>query len=68
MTETRPCVHGEVCRAYMERLGWMKPERHGIIDRLIGDGAAARACILSTDCPHGCEFYRPKTVGHRHVS
>lgn len=50
----RPCIHGEVCRAYMQmfpavkiRGGWFEPSKW-------------RLCILSTRCPYGCEFYEPK--------
>ena len=40
-----PCVHGDVCRAYMRRFG-----------RQPADGGGWQECIISTRCP-ACSFY-----------
>lgn len=48
----RPCVHGNVCRAYMERFGAVY-----VTDRY-GQGCWV-TCILSERCPY-CPHYEPK--------
>lgn len=41
-----PCVHGEVCRAYMSKFGMQS------VDGMRQD------CILSVDCQN-CRYYEP---------
>lgn len=41
-----PCVHGEVCRAYMREFGMQSVD------------GRRQACILSVDCPK-CRYYEP---------
>lgn len=45
----RPCIHGEVCRAYMREFGMQQ------IDGRLQD------CILSVDCPK-CRYYEPAST------
>ena len=42
----RPCIHGEVCRAYMREFGMQQ------VDGRLQD------CIISVDCPK-CRYYEP---------
>lgn len=46
------CVHGEVCRAYLEKFRGIKIGR--------GFTAFRTPCILSLTCPNGCRFYEEK--------
>lgn len=41
-----PCIHGEVCSAYMREFGMQK------VNGMMQD------CILSVDCPK-CRYYEP---------
>lgn len=44
----KPCVHGDVCREYMRKFGFVK------------QGSNVQLCILTTECPRECRFYKPK--------
>lgn len=46
---TAPCIHGEVCRAYIRKFGLIKISRKETVQ-----------CILSRDCPV-CPYYEPIT-------
>lgn len=46
-TEKPPCVHGQVCKAYMKKFEEITT---GLFDRTM--------CILSEDCPD-CPYYMP---------
>ena len=50
------CVHGEVCREYLKRFGWVRT-----VDKFFNSKCelGARVCILSTICPNDCKFYEP---------
>lgn len=54
---TKPCIHGEVCRAYIDKF-WLQRVRVG--DGVFGGVYRTQQCIISTDCPV-CRFYEPKT-------
>lgn len=41
-----PCIHGDLCRAYMEKFG------------LVGGMFNRQMCIYSVTCPD-CQFYEP---------
>lgn len=43
-----PCIHGEVCRAYMREFG---------LQRVNG---RLQCCIVSVHCPE-CRYYEPKS-------
>ena len=45
-----PCIHGKVCRAYMETFGLVRKRGE--------PGADVQMCIISTKCPL-CKFYEP---------
>lgn len=44
----QPCIHGEVCRAYMREFGWQRV-----------NGGLQR-CIISVHCPK-CKYYEPES-------
>lgn len=61
MKVAKPCVHGDVCRAYMRKFGLVKVGRMvpcGFMGKI--EQTSYQTCILSTSCPRGCEFYEPK--------
>lgn len=41
----KPCIHGDVCREYMKKFGWLDVD------------GKMQACIISTACPD-CKFYQ----------
>lgn len=43
-----PCIHGEVCRAYMREFGFQR----------VNDGL--QRCIISVHCPK-CRYYEPES-------
>lgn len=46
-----PCIHGEVCRAYMENFDRVKVR--------VGFNSVKVPVILSILCPNCCKFYEP---------
>lgn len=48
-----PCIHGDLCRAYMEKFGWVG----GMLNR--------QKCIYSVTCPD-CRFYEPVNEPYDH--
>lgn len=52
MGNTAPCIHGDLCRAYMRKFGIVR------IGTLFNHEDAM--CIYSTKCPD-CPFYEPKS-------
>lgn len=45
------CIHGEVCRAYIDKFS--TTEKHWW-------GTRRNPCILSATCPNNCKFYEPE--------
>ena len=45
------CIHGEVCRAYLDKFSIT--EKHWW-------GTRRNPCILSVTCPNNCKFYEPE--------
>lgn len=45
-----PCIHGKVCREYMETFGLVRKRGEPWAD--------VQMCIISTKCPL-CKFYEP---------
>lgn len=58
---TKPCIHGEVCRAYIDKFGL---QRVRVGDGVFGGVYQTQQCIISTNCPV-CRFYETKTVASR---
>lgn len=60
----RPCIHGDLCFAYMLKFGKQKVTETFEEPALFGGTKTVKrkrvqACIYSVDCPK-CEFYEPK--------